>query len=141
MEKQPMTQIGFDKITKELEELTTVSRNQIAAEIGAAVELGDLKENAEYHAAKEKQVHLEKRIALLQEFVLKAQVIDPSSFSHNRVSFGSTVKVLDNLITDEDYEYISDIIQLIAESVHRWNTVPADRYLLAQDYKLKCKGQ
>ena len=104
MDKEPMTAQGFEKITKELEHLKNVERNAIAQEIATAKEHGDLKENAEYHAAKEKQVHLEKRITLLQDFVGKAQVIDPSTLPHKKISFGSTVKVLD-LDTDEELEY------------------------------------
>jgi len=104
MDKEPMTAQGYEKITKELEHLKNVERNAIATEIATAKEHGDLKENAEYHAAKEKQVHLEKRITLLQEYVSKAQVIDPATLPHKKISFGSTVKVLD-LDTEDEYEY------------------------------------
>lgn len=104
MDKEPMTAQGFEKITKELEQLKNVERNAIAREIATAKEHGDLKENAEYHAAKEKQVHLEKRITLLQDYVAKAQVIDPSGLPHKKISFGSTVKVLD-LESEEELEY------------------------------------
>jgi transcription elongation factor GreA len=104
MDKEPMTAQGYEKITKELEHLKNVERNAIAEEIATAKEHGDLKENAEYHAAKEKQVHMEKRLALLQEYVGKAQVIDPSTLPHKKVSFGSTVKVLD-LESDKELEY------------------------------------
>lgn len=104
MDKEPMTAQGYEKITKELEHLKNVERNAIAEEIATAKEHGDLKENAEYHAAKEKQVHMEKRLALLQEYVGKAQVIDPSTLPHKKVSFGSTVKVLD-LESENELEY------------------------------------
>jgi transcription elongation factor GreA len=104
MNKEPMTQAGYDKITKELDNLINKERGIVASEIQSARELGDLKENAEYHAAKEKQVHLEKRIALLQGLVSRAQVIDPSNFAHKKVSFGSTVKVLD-LENEKEYQY------------------------------------
>lgn len=104
MDKEPMTSFGFEMITKELDHLKNVERNLIAKEIATAKEHGDLKENAEYHAAKEKQVHLEKRITLLQDFVSKAQVIDPSVLPHKRVSFGSTVRVLD-LDSEDEIEY------------------------------------
>lgn len=104
MDKEPMTAQGYEKITKELEHLKNVERNAIAEEIATAKEHGDLKENAEYHAAKEKQVHMEKRLAMLQEYVGKAQVIDPSTLPHKRVSFGSTVKVLD-LESENELEY------------------------------------
>jgi len=93
MQKEPMTKFGFDKIAKELEHLKTVERNKIAEEIAEARSHGDLSENAEYDAAKEKQSHLEKRIAQLSDMLSRAQVIDPSTLRHERVCFGSTVKV------------------------------------------------
>jgi len=104
MDKEPITEAGYSKITNELEHLKNNERANIAKEIATARAHGDLKENAEYHAAKEKQVHLEKRISLLEEFIVKAQVIDPSKLPHNRISFGSTVKLLD-LDTEEEFEY------------------------------------
>jgi len=116
MDKEPMTSYGFEMITKELEQLKNVERNAIAKEIATAKEHGDLKENAEYHAAKEKQVHLEKRIALLQEYVGKAQVIDPSALPHKRVSFGSTVRVLD-LDSEQESEYT--IVGAVESNVER----------------------
>lgn len=103
-DKEPMTPHGYAKITQELERLVTVERGKTAQEIQTAAQLGDLKENAEYHAAKEKLSHLERRIALLEEFVAKAQVIDPSTLPHKRVSFGSTVTLLD-LETDDEVTY------------------------------------
>ena len=104
MDKEPITQAGYEKIISELEYLKNKERANVANEIATARAHGDLKENAEYHAAKEKQVHLEKRIALLEEYISKAQVIDPAKLPHNRVSFGSTVKLLD-LDTEEEFEY------------------------------------
>ena len=104
MDKEPITEAGYSKITNELEHLKNNERANIAKEIATARAHGDLKENAEYHAAKEKQVHLEKRMSLLEEFIVKAQVIDPSKLPHNRISFGSTVKLLD-LDTEEELEY------------------------------------
>ncbi len=104
MEQEPMTAQGYAKITQELEYLKNVERAAIAKEIATAKEHGDLKENAEYHAAKEKQEHMEKRLALLQDYVSKAQVIDPSTLPHKKISFGSTVRVLD-LETEDELEY------------------------------------
>jgi transcription elongation factor GreA len=103
-EKEPMTLAGYEKISKELEQLKNVERNKIAAEIATATDHGDLKENAEYHAAKEKQVIMEKRLSLLQDYMGRAQVIDPSKLPHAKVSFGSTVKLLD-LETEDEVEY------------------------------------
>jgi len=104
MEKEPMTSFGFEKLSQELEHLKNVGRAQIAEEIAEARSHGDLSENAEYDAAKEKQEHLEKRIALLTDFLGRAQVIDPSALPHERISFGSTVKVVD-LEDESEHEY------------------------------------
>lgn len=94
-EKEPMTPQGFEKISKELEYLKSVARGEIAKEIQVAAQLGDLKENAEYHAAKEKMNLLESRVSTLETLTYKAHVIDPATLEHKRVSFGSTVKLLD----------------------------------------------
>jgi len=90
-----MLKVTFDKLSKELEHLKTVERGEIAHIIDVARELGDLKENAEYHAAKDKQGLMEARILDLTDLVGRAQVIDPSSLAHERVSFGSTVELVD----------------------------------------------
>lgn len=90
-----MLKVTFDKLSAELEQLKTVERAKIAQVIDTARELGDLKENAEYHAAKDKQGLMESRILDLTDLVGRAQVIDPTTLSHERVSFGSTVKLID----------------------------------------------
>ncbi len=90
-----MLKVTFDRLSTELEQLKTVERAKIAKVIDTARELGDLKENAEYHAAKEKQGLMEARILELTDLVGRAQVIDPSTLPHERVSFGSTVELLD----------------------------------------------
>ncbi|MDR2905053.1 MAG: transcription elongation factor GreA [Helicobacteraceae bacterium] len=104
MDKEPMTPKGFERVSKELEQLKNVERAKAAHDIQIAAQLGDLKENAEYHAAKERLDHLEKRVALLEGFVARAQVIDPSALPHKRVSFGSTVTLID-LETDKEIVY------------------------------------
>ncbi|MDR1912004.1 MAG: transcription elongation factor GreA [Helicobacteraceae bacterium] len=104
LDKEPMTPKGYEKIVKELERLKNAERATVAKEIQIAAQLGDLKENAEYHAAKEKMNHLEKRVSLLEQFVAKAQVIDPATLPHKRVSFGSTVTLLD-LETEKEIVY------------------------------------
>jgi len=101
---EPMTKWGFEKIGKELEYLKNHERGVVAQEIAEARSHGDLSENAEYDAAKEKQAHLEKRIAHLQDMLSKAQVIDPSILKHNRICFGSTVKVC-NVETEIEHTY------------------------------------
>ncbi len=104
MRKEPMLQVTFEKLSKELEQLKNEERGKIAKIIDEARELGDLKENAEYHAAKEKQGLMEARILELGDLVGRAQVVDPSTLTHERVSFGSTVTLTD-LNTDEEITY------------------------------------
>ncbi len=104
MQKEPMTEYGFKKLSEELEYLKTQARPAVAKEIEKARELGDLKENAEYHAAKEKQGLMEARISELEDILGRAQVVDPSVLEHKRISFGSTVTLVD-LDTDEEVTY------------------------------------
>ena len=94
----------YNKLSQELEQLKTVERAAIAKVIDEARELGDLKENAEYHAAKDKQGLMEARIAELTDIIGRAQVVDPSTLAHTRVSFGSTVQLVDQN-TDEEVTY------------------------------------
>ncbi len=107
MQKEPMLQMTFNKLSKELEQLKTVERGAIAQVIDTARELGDLKENAEYHAAKDKQGLMEARILDLTDLVGRAQVIDPSKLAHERVSFGSTVELIDQ---EDDSEVTYTIV-------------------------------
>ena len=102
--KEPMLKETYNKLSQELEQLKTVERSVIAKVIDEARELGDLKENAEYHAAKDKQGLMEARIAELTDIVGRAQVVDPSTLAHTRVSFGSTVQLVDQN-TDEEVSY------------------------------------
>ena len=104
MQKEPMLEETYRKLSEELEQLKSVERGVIAKIIDEARELGDLKENAEYHAAKDKQGLMEARIAELTDVVGRAQVVDPSTFAHDRVSFGSTVVLVDQ-DTDEEIRY------------------------------------
>ena len=99
-----MLEETFNRLSQELEQLKTHERGKIAKVIDEARELGDLKENAEYHAAKEKQGLMEARIAELTDIVGRAQVVDPSTLAHERVSFGSTV-ILSDQTSGEEVKY------------------------------------
>ena len=99
-----MLRITFDRLSKELDQLKNEERGKIAKIIDEARALGDLKENAEYHAAKDKQGLMEARINEVGDLVGRAQVVDPSTLQHQRISFGSTVTLTD-LVTDEELTY------------------------------------
>ena len=104
MQKEPMTNEGFDLLTSNLNDMKVVQKPIILKSVETARELGDLKENAEYHAAKEEQANIEKRIAELEDTITKAVVIDPSTLPHDKVSFCSTV-VLTDLDTEKEITY------------------------------------
>lgn len=98
MEKVPMTRSGFDRLDEELRKLKSDARPAVIREIAEAREHGDLSENAEYHAAREKQSHIEGRIKELEGLIGRAEVIDPAKMSGS-IKFGATV-----VIVDEDTE-------------------------------------
>lgn len=94
-EKVPMTKDGFIKLKKELEYLKKHERPRVIDAIREARELGDLSENAEYSAAKEKQSFVEGKIQSIQDKLARSQVIDTSNFSNEKIVFGATVKIVD----------------------------------------------
>ncbi|CAM3169210.1 transcription elongation factor GreA [Xenorhabdus nematophila] len=105
MKQIPMTVRGADKLREELEHLRNVRRPQIITAIADAREHGDLKENAEYHAAREQQGFCEGRIQEIEAKLSNAQVIDVTKMTNNgRVIFGATVTVL-NVDSDEEQTY------------------------------------
>ena len=91
----PMTKAGAEAIKRELKRLKTVERPKNVQEISTARDHGDLRENAEYHAAKEKQSHIEGRIQMLEDRLARAEIIEVSKLSGERVMFGATVKLED----------------------------------------------
>ncbi|MBC7539956.1 MAG: transcription elongation factor GreA [Bacteriovorax sp.] len=97
MDEVPITLAGQTRLQAELDQLVKVEREEIKIAISEARELGDLKENAEYHAAKEKQGIIEGRIMQLQGVLARSRVIDVSKIVSQRVVFGATVVVVDTV--------------------------------------------
>jgi transcription elongation factor GreA len=104
MEKVPMTGEGYNALDEELRRLKTQERPNVIAAIGEAREHGDLSENAEYHAAKDRQGWIEGRIAEIEDKIARAQVIDVKKLSGKQVKFGATISVVDE-DTDEEARY------------------------------------
>ena len=104
MEKVPMTAEGYQALDEELKRLKSIERPAVIAAIGEARLHGDLSENAEYHAAKDRQGWIEGRIAEIEDKMARAQVIDVSRLSGAQVKFGATVSVVDE-DTEEKARY------------------------------------
>lgn len=113
MEKIPMTRGGFDRLDAELKQLKMVDRPTIIREIAEARALGDLSENAEYHAAREKQGFIEGRIKEVEGILSLADVIDTSKMSGS-VKFGATVKLVDE---DSDEEKTYQIVGEVESNI------------------------
>ncbi|MCG2722699.1 MAG: transcription elongation factor GreA [Thermodesulfovibrionales bacterium] len=101
LKRMPITPAGYQKLQEELKKLLKVERPQNIKDISEARAHGDLSENAEYHAAKERQSFIEGRIQDLKTKLALADVIDPSMISQDRIAFGATVRVID-VDTDEE---------------------------------------
>jgi transcription elongation factor GreA len=101
MDKFPMTLDGFNRLEAELKHLKSVERPAVIKAIAAAREHGDLSENAEYHAARERQGFIEGRVGELEEKIALAEVIDVKTLKGKDVKFGATVKVADEDTDDE----------------------------------------
>ena len=105
MKRVPLTPNGFQKLQEELNRLLKVDRPHNIKAIAEARAHGDLSENAEYHAAKERQSFIEGRIQELKTKIALAEVIDPSKINQSKVAFGAKVKVLD-ITTDKELDFI-----------------------------------
>lgn len=105
MEQIPITKQGYETLKKELEKLKTIDRPENIKAIEVARAHGDLSENAEYHAAKERQSFLEGRIGELSYKIGNAKIIDPATVSKDLVRFASKV-LLENLDSEEEIEYM-----------------------------------
>ena len=105
MDKEPITVNGLQNLKSELEDLKNVQRPKVVEAIAEARSHGDLKENAEYHAAKEQQALIESRVIAINDLIARANVIDVTKIENNgKVIFGSTVRVKD-LETDKKISY------------------------------------
>jgi transcription elongation factor GreA len=104
MQRVPLTPDGYQKLQEELERLLKVDRPKNIKDIAEARAHGDLSENAEYHAAKERQSFIEGKIQELKTKLALAEVIDPSRINQSKAAFGAKVKVLD-IEADEEYVF------------------------------------
>ncbi|MDA9163358.1 transcription elongation factor GreA [Rickettsiaceae bacterium] len=106
MDKFPITQQGYDKLEKEIKQLKHVERPAVIEAIATAREFGDLSENAEYHAAREKQSFIEGKILDLESKFSRSEIIDTSKLQADSVKFGATVKVIDDDTEEESVYHI-----------------------------------
>lgn len=104
MEKVVLTQAGYQKLLDELQYLKTTKRVEVANELDLARSHGDLRENAQYDAAKEAKSHLEGRIAMLEERLGNAKVVDIDQLDHSKAYLGSSLKIK-NLNTEDEFTY------------------------------------
>ena len=114
MNKFPITSLGYKKLEDELKDLKYIQRQAIIQAISTAREFGDLSENAEYHAAREKQSFVEGRILDLEDKFSRAEIIDISKLLNDSVKFGAYVKIIDDETEEESIyqitgEYEADI--------------------------------
>lgn len=104
MNRVPMTPEGYKRLKEELDKLLRIDRPKNIRDIAEARAHGDLSENVEYHAARERQSFIEGRIQELQAKVTMADVIDPTKINQSKAAFGATVKVID-IDADEEYKF------------------------------------
>ena len=115
-ETVPFTPQGYEQLKAELEDLKTVQRPKVIEEIAEARAHGDLKENAEYHAAREKQSFIEGRITILDDQIARANIIDFSADTPEKVMFGAFVTVEDEEGEEKTYRIVGDLEADITEN-------------------------
>ena len=103
-QRVPMTPRGYAALKEELQRLKTVERPANVKDIEEAIAHGDLSENAEYHAAKEKQAHIAGRMAMIDDRIARAQIIETSGQTPDKIRFGATVRLSD-VETDDEVTY------------------------------------
>jgi transcription elongation factor GreA len=132
MEKIPMTRRGYDLLDAELKQLKTVDRPAIIRDIAEARAHGDLSENAEYHAAREKQGFIEGRIKELEGTLSLAEVIDPTKLSGS-IKFGATIALVDEDTDDEKtYQIVGEVEADIENGLLNMRS-PLARALIGKD--------
>jgi len=109
IEKMPMLLEGYNRLNEDVKRLKEVDRIEVIAAIEEARAHGDLSENAEYHAAKERQGHIEMTIADYEDRLTRAQVIDPKEVKGDKIVFGATVKLLDENDEPQTYQIVGEI--------------------------------
>ena len=132
MEKVPMTAGGLAVLEEELRQLKFVERHEVIKAIEVAREHGDLSENAEYHAAREKQSFIEGRVLELESVISLADVIDPKKLSGEVVRFGATVKLIDEDTDDESTFQIVGTYEANIENGKLSITSPTARALIGK---------
>lgn len=133
MEKFQITKQGHEKLKAEIDQLKNVERPKIIKQIADARELGDLRENAEYHSAKDRQGFIEAQIADLEEKFSRAEVVDVTKLSGNKVKFGATISLEDlNTGKKVSYKIVSEFEANIDEGLIS-NTSPVGRALINKE--------
>jgi len=132
MEKIPMTAAGLATLEEELRRLKYVERHEVIKAIEVAREHGDLSENAEYHAAREKQSFIEGRVLELESVTSLVDVIDPTTLSGNVVRFGATIKLADEDTNEKSIFQIVGAYEADIESGKLSVTSPTSRALIGK---------
>ncbi len=133
MEKKPISRKGFDSLVAELKQLKEIDRPEILKVVQWARSLGDLSENADYSAAKEKQRQIDKRIGFIENIIANAAVVDVDNLSGNRITFGARVELEDEDGNKMQCQILSDIESDGKKIISC--TSPVGRALIG-----KCKG-
>ena len=130
--QSPITKQGLKKIQQDLDHLLKVEREKIKKSLQEARELGDLKENAEYHAAKEKQALNEGKISQLQSLLATSKVVDTSSIISNKIVFGATVRLYDcSKAKTVEYQIVGEYESTFAQGLISY-TSPLGRALIGK---------
>ena len=132
MDKYPITSKGLAAAQEEIKRLKSEDRPTVITAIAIAREHGDLKENAEYHAARDKQSFIEGRIAMIDDLIAKAQAIDVSSMSGTIVKFGATVVLADEGNKEVKYQIVGEYEAKIEEGLISFSS-PVSRALIGKE--------